>query len=154
MNTQMGSALPSEKLDRNKFASWKYKMHQYLVGQVYWSYIKGAHEYQPDPTTLEYATWEQAANCVMYWLVTCIHDHMLGYIREAKTPKEAWENLRKDFRGRHNPKKASTPPRVEQRPTKGHVHHKLHLEGQGVEYECIMAVFTLSLGQSKFRTFL
>ena len=28
---------------------------------------------------------------------TCIHDHMLGYIREAKAPKEAWENLRKIF---------------------------------------------------------
>ena len=31
MNTQMGSALPREKLDRNNFASWEYKMYQYLV---------------------------------------------------------------------------------------------------------------------------
>ena len=60
MNTQMGSALPSEKLDRNNFASWEYKMHQYLVGQGYWTNIKGAHEDQPGLTTPEYATWEQA----------------------------------------------------------------------------------------------
>ena len=33
----------------------------------------------------------------MYCLATCVHDHMLGYIREAKTPKEAWENLKKIF---------------------------------------------------------
>ena len=33
----------------------------------------------------------------MYFLATCVHDHMLGYIREAKTPKEVWENLRKSF---------------------------------------------------------
>ena len=33
----------------------------------------------------------------MYFLVTCFHEHILGYIREAKTPKEAWENLRKIF---------------------------------------------------------
>ena len=26
--------------------------------------------------------------------MTCVDDHMLGYIREAKTPKEAWENLK------------------------------------------------------------
>ena len=26
MNTQMGSTLPSEKLNRNNFASWEYKM--------------------------------------------------------------------------------------------------------------------------------
>ena len=56
MNTQMGSALPSEKLDRNNFASWEYKMHQYLAGQGYWSYIKGVHEDQPDLTTPEYVT--------------------------------------------------------------------------------------------------
>ena len=28
---------------------------------------------------------------------TCVHDHMLGYIRDAKMPKEVWENLRKIF---------------------------------------------------------
>ena len=97
MNTQMGSALPSEKLDRNNFASWEYKMHQYLVEQGYWSYIKGAHENQPVLMAPEYATWEQATSRVMYCLATCVHDHMLGYIREAKTPKEAWENLGKIF---------------------------------------------------------
>ena len=35
MNTQMGSALPTEKLPMTNFASWEYKMHQYLVGQGY-----------------------------------------------------------------------------------------------------------------------
>ena len=72
-------------------------MHQYLVGQGYWSYIKGPQEYQPVPTTPEYTTWEQAASCVMYWLATCVHDHMFNYIREAKTPKEALENVGKIF---------------------------------------------------------
>ena len=72
-------------------------MHQYLVGQGYWSYIKGAQENKPNPTDAEYATSEQAASRVMYCLATCVHDHMLGYIREAKTPKEAWENLKKIF---------------------------------------------------------
>ena len=33
----------------------------------------------------------------MYFLVTCVHDHMLDYIPKAKTPKEAWENLKKIF---------------------------------------------------------
>ena len=94
MNTQMGSALPSEKLDRNNFASWEYKMHQYLVGQGYWGYIKEVKENQPDPTNPEYSTWEQATSRVMYFLATCVHDQMCGYIREAKTLKEAWENLK------------------------------------------------------------
>ena len=67
-------------------------MHQYLVGQGYWTYIKGAHEDQPG-----LATWEQAASRLMYCLVRCLHDHMLGYICKPKTLKEAWDNLRKIF---------------------------------------------------------
>ena len=72
-------------------------MHQYLVGQGYRSYIKGAHETQPDSTHVDYPTWEQAANRVLYCLASCVHDHMLGYIRDSKTPKEAWEKLKKIF---------------------------------------------------------
>ena len=58
----MGSALPTEKLDRTNYTSWEYKMHQYLVGQGYWSYIQGAHENQPDSTHANYPAWEQAAS--------------------------------------------------------------------------------------------
>ena len=40
----MGGALPTEKLDRNNYTSWEYKMHQYLLGHGYWSYIHGENE--------------------------------------------------------------------------------------------------------------
>ena len=97
MNTQMGSTLPSEKLDWSNFSSWEYRMNQYLVVQGYWGYIKGLHEKKPNITDAEYPNWDQGANQVMYCLATCVHDHMLGHIRDAKTPKEAWENLWKIF---------------------------------------------------------
>ena len=45
----------------------------------------------------EYETWEQVASWVIYCLATCVHDNMLGYTREAKNSKEAWENLKKIF---------------------------------------------------------
>mgnify|MGYP002775871015 FL=1 len=86
MNTQMGSSLPSEKLDRSNYSSWEYKMNQYLVGQGYWSYINGAQENKPEITNANYPTWEQGASRVMYCLATCVHDHMLSHIRDAKTP--------------------------------------------------------------------
>ena len=44
-----------------------------------------------------YPAWEQAASHVLYCLTSCVHDHMLVYIRESKTPKEAWGNLKKIF---------------------------------------------------------
>ena len=44
---------------------------------------------EPDPTHVDYPTWEQATSHVLCCLASCVHDHMLGYIREAKTLKEA-----------------------------------------------------------------
>ena len=85
----MGSTLPTIKHDRNNFASWEYKMQQYLVSLDYWGYIEGAQEMQPNPTHADYPTWEEAVSRVLYCLASCIHDHMLSYIREAKMPKEA-----------------------------------------------------------------
>ena len=48
-------------------------------------------------THANYPTWEQGASRVLYCLATCLHDHMLSHIRDAKKPKEAWENLKKIF---------------------------------------------------------
>ena len=80
MNIKMGSAFPTKKLDRTNFASWEYKMHQYLVGQGYWSYIEGVHETQPNPTHADYPTWEHAASRVLYCRASCDHHHILVYI--------------------------------------------------------------------------
>ena len=65
-------------------------MNQYLVSQGYWSY-------KPEITHANYPTWEQGASRVLYFLATCVHHHILSHIRDAKTPKEAWENLKKIF---------------------------------------------------------
>ena len=71
-------------------------MHQYLVGQGYWSYIEWAQEHQPNPTHANYPTWEQAVSRTLYYLASYVHDHMLGNIREAKSQKEAqWGKLKK-----------------------------------------------------------
>ena len=80
MNTKMGSTLPTEKLDRKNFASWEYKMHQYIVGQGYLSYVEGAQENQSNPTQVDHLACEQATSHLLYCLASCIHDHILGYI--------------------------------------------------------------------------
>ena len=72
-------------------------MTQYLVRQGYWSYINDTQKNRPGPKNVDYSTWEQTTSRVMYWLATYVHDHMLSHIRDAKTPKEAWENLKKIF---------------------------------------------------------
>ena len=43
----MGNSLPIEKLDMNHYASWAYKMHQYLFRHRYWSYVEGVNNAAP-----------------------------------------------------------------------------------------------------------
>ena len=45
----MGNSLSIEKLERRNYASYAYKMHQYLLGHEYWSYVEGANEVPPEP---------------------------------------------------------------------------------------------------------
>ena len=90
----MGSALPTEKLDRNNFASWEIQDAPIPCRTRLLELHQRSTRRTPRP---ERHQLRKAASHVMYCLATCVHDHMLGYIREAKTPKEAWENLRKIF---------------------------------------------------------
>jgi hypothetical protein len=97
MDRGAGSFLPTEKLDRTNYASWLYKMHQYLLGHDYWSYVDGANDTAPDPIDVGFAAWEKSASRVMYYFASCVGEQLLCYIRDAGTPKAAWENLKKIF---------------------------------------------------------
>ena len=97
MDRSMASSLPTEKLDKGNYGSWSYKMHHYLLGHKYWSYVEGLNKVAPKPTHKDFPVWEQAASRVLYYLAACVNDQMLGYIQGAKTLKQTWENLKKIF---------------------------------------------------------
>ena len=52
----MASSLPTDKLNRNNYVSWSYKMHQYLLGHGYWSYVDGANDAAPESTHRDFPT--------------------------------------------------------------------------------------------------
>jgi hypothetical protein len=97
MDREVGSFLPTEKLHRTNYASWAYKMHQYLLGHGYWSYVDGANDTTPDPTDAGFAAWEKSASRVMYCFASYVGKQLLCYIWDAGTPKAVWENLKKIF---------------------------------------------------------
>ena len=66
MDRGMASSLPTEKLDRSNYASWSYKMHQYLLGHGYWSFVEGTNEVAPEPSHKDFQVWEQGASRVLY----------------------------------------------------------------------------------------
>ena len=97
MDRSMASSLPTEKLDRTNYASWSYKMHQYLLGHGYWSYVEGANDAAPESTHRDFPAWEQSVSRILYCFASCVGEQLLSYIRDAQTPKGAWENLKKIF---------------------------------------------------------
>ena len=37
----------NEKLDKNKFHAWKFRMTNFLMEKGYWEYVEGEHEEAP-----------------------------------------------------------------------------------------------------------
>ncbi|KAH7442352.1 hypothetical protein KP509_03G084200 [Ceratopteris richardii] len=100
-NTDGMSQLMSDKLDKNNFHAWRFRMMNFLMGKGYWKYIKGDNKNAlqlPERNRnaeqiRSYEEWNQGARKVMYWLSVSIQDSMIGHIQDAKTSKEAWNSL-------------------------------------------------------------
>ena len=97
MDRGMASSLPTEKLDRNNYTSWSNKMHKYLLGHGYWSYVEGANDIAPESTHTDFPAWEQSASRILYYFASCVGEQLVSYNRDEKKPKGAWENLKKIF---------------------------------------------------------
>ena len=47
MATENASQIVTEKLDKNNFPAWKFRMTNFLMGKGYWEYIEGDLEEAP-----------------------------------------------------------------------------------------------------------
>ena len=93
----------SDKLDKNNYPAWKFRMTNFLQGKGYWDFIDGENEAAPE-CPVENATpeqrkalkdWTQGKSKVMYWLSMSVTDGMMGYLQSAATPAVAWKSLSK-----------------------------------------------------------
>ena len=96
----------AEKLDKNNFHAWKFRITKFLMGKGYWEYIEGdqinapkipEQEATADADIKAFKEWNQGARKVMHWLSISIHDTMIGHIQDATSPKEAWDIFLKMF---------------------------------------------------------
>ncbi len=91
----------SEKLDKNNFHAWKFRMTNFLMGKGFSDYVEGENEDPPElpkenAIAVEikaFKDWNQGARKVMYWLFVSVTDTMIGHIQDVHTPAEAWQNL-------------------------------------------------------------
>ncbi|KAH0703207.1 hypothetical protein KY285_017485 [Solanum tuberosum] len=81
-----------EKLNASNYGSWSTRMQYYFLGQELWDIIGGSDT--TPPTNAEAVKrWKVKARKAMYALTVSIEDEFLQRIKNAKTPKEAWDTL-------------------------------------------------------------
>ena len=74
MDRGMASSLPIEKLDRNNYASWSYRLNQYLLRHGYWSYVEGGNAAAPKSTHKDFPAWEQSSSRILYCFTSCVSE--------------------------------------------------------------------------------
>mgnify|MGYP006970525355 CR=1 FL=1 len=123
MDRDMRNALSTEKLDKNNYVSWEYKMHQYLLKHEHRSYIDGENEVMLDPSHKDFPAWEQTTSRVLYCLPPYVHDKMQGYIlhKRCEEIEGGLEKFEKEFRRRYHSPQVAAQARAQQYPSKGYV---------------------------------
>ena len=105
------STIVSEKLDKNNFQAWKFRMTNFLMGKGVWEYISGETA-EPvlgaasTPAELKaFKEWHEKARKCLYWLSVSISDSMIVHILDVEMPKEAWDILVKLYSTNTNARK-------------------------------------------------
>ncbi len=97
------SQIAIEKLDKNNFQVWKFRIMNFLMGKGYWEFIIGDEKEPPfpkNPTQQQIQankSWHEKARKVLYWLSVNVSDSMIMHIQNAKSPKQAWDTLVKMY---------------------------------------------------------
>ncbi len=97
------SQIEIEKLDKNNFQVWKFRIMNFLMGKGYWEFIIGDEKEPPlpeNPTQQQIQankTWHEKIMKVLYQFSVSVSDSMIVHIQDAKSPKQAWDTLVKMY---------------------------------------------------------
>ncbi|KAE8665560.1 PLAC8 family protein [Hibiscus syriacus] len=84
-----------KKLNNKNYNTWATCIESYLQGQDLWEVVGGGEVTQPATEDANgiLRKWKIKAGKAMFALKTTIEEEMLEHIRDAKTPKEAWDTF-------------------------------------------------------------
>ncbi|KAM1808410.1 hypothetical protein ACFX11_031301 [Malus domestica] len=95
-----------KKLNNQNYNTWATCIESYLQGQDLWEVVGGSEVTQPaaEDANGVLRKWKIKAGKSMFALKTTIEEEMLEHIRDAKTPKEAWDTFVTLFSKRNDTK--------------------------------------------------
>nr|CAD1834390.1 unnamed protein product [Ananas comosus var. bracteatus] len=90
----VGTTSGIKKLNNHNFGYWQTCIESYLQGQDLWEVIGGAETTSPQKENAEvFRKWRIKAGKAMFVPKTTIEEELLEHIKEADTPKAAWDTL-------------------------------------------------------------
>ena len=82
------------KLNHTNYEIWSTCMMSYLEGQDLWETVGGSDTTPPSQENAEaLRKWKIKAGKAMYALKISVDPELLGHIKDARTPKDAWDTL-------------------------------------------------------------
>ena len=107
-NTNVGI----EKLEKENYQPWKFRMSNFLMGKGIWGYVTGKDKEPklpkegatPDDLKAR-KTWNERDKKVMFLISQNVSNGMIGHIQELTTSKEAWETLERLYTSNTKPRK-------------------------------------------------
>ncbi len=88
------SQIAIEKLDKNNFQVWKFRIMNFLMGKGYWEFINNDEKEPPlpkNPTQQQIQankSWHEKARKVLYWFFVSVSDSMIVHIQMQNHPSK------------------------------------------------------------------
>ena len=102
--TSQITQIVGEKLTKDNYSVWSYRIENFLRGKGVWELITGEdvcpllpEENPSDEDKRLYKTWIKKPQKVLHWISICISETLIPHIKKAQTPKEAWDIIHKIY---------------------------------------------------------
>lgn len=89
-----------DKLTGEKYYSWKFQMKMALVGKDLWDIVTGDEELDDTAEATQQRKLQRRENVALATICLSVSQNIQIYVRSAKGPKEAWDNLESHFEKR------------------------------------------------------
>ena len=86
-----------DKLTSENYHSWKFNMKMYLMGKDLWDMTQGTETVAEEALAADKSKHTKKMNLALASVCLSVSSNLHIYLRSAKTAKEAWDNLAKQF---------------------------------------------------------
>ena len=85
------------KLNGDNYHSWKFNIKMYLIGKDLWEIVDGTEVVGENASEEEIKKFKKRENLALSLMCLSVTTNLQIYVRNAKTPKEVWNNLANHF---------------------------------------------------------